>query len=75
MATSCTYDNETDQKMHLRAIQMLATEFSIPQEEVQELYESMLCNMKERARVKDYLVILVSRNVKDRITRGMNSQP
>jgi len=74
MATFCLYDNDSDKKLHFRAIQMLANEFSIPEGEVQALYEMMLGSLKETARVKDFLAILVSRNVKDRIMRGTRSQ-
>ena len=70
MATACTYENDTDRKQHLRAIQMLAKDLRIPEEEVQLLYETMLCSLKEQARIKDYLAILISRNVKDIIKGG-----
>ena len=65
MATVCSYDNDKDRKQHFRAIQMLAADLRIPEVEIQILYETMLCSIKERARIKDYLAILVSRNVKD----------
>ena len=72
MATSCLYDNDKDRKLHSSAIHMLAREFNIPKEEIQGMYETMLSNLKERARVKDYLAVLVSRNVKDMIRRGIS---
>jgi hypothetical protein len=49
---------------------MLAKDLRIPEEEVQLLYETMLSNLKENARIKDYLPILVSRNVKGIIKGG-----
>jgi len=70
MATACLYENNTDREQHSRAIQMLAKDLRIPEEEVQLLYETMLCSLKEQARIKDYLAILVSRNVKDIIKGG-----
>jgi hypothetical protein len=70
MATSCVYENDTDQKQHSRAIQTLAKDLSMPEKEIQILYETMLCSLKERARIKDFLVILVSRNVRDSIRKG-----
>jgi hypothetical protein len=46
---------------------MLARDLDRPEEEIRRNYETILCSLKERARIKDYLVILVSRNVKDMI--------
>jgi len=71
MATACLYDNDTDRKLHTSAIQMIAREFKVPVEEIQGLYETMLGSLKETARVKDFLAVLVSRNVKDMIRRGI----
>jgi IS5 family transposase len=56
-------------------MEMLAKEFNIPEEEIQRLYETMLCRLKERARIKDYLVLLVSRNVKDMIKKSTGDAP
>ena len=70
MATSCVYENDTERKQHLRTMQRLAEDLHIPEEEIQILYETMLCSLKERARIKDYLAILVSRNVKTMIKKG-----
>jgi hypothetical protein len=53
---------------------MLARDLRIPEEEIQTLYETMLCSLRERARIKDYLAILVSRNVKDMIRGDMSSR-
>ncbi|MGD0883977.1 MAG: DUF3562 domain-containing protein [Thermodesulfovibrionales bacterium] len=74
MATACLYESDTDRKHHSRAIQMLARDLRIPEEEIQTLYETMLCSLRERARIKDYLAILVSRNVKDMIRGDMSSR-
>ena len=74
VATSCLYENDTERKLHSSAIQMLAREFNIPEGEIQILYETMLSSLKESARIKDYLAVLVSRNVKDMIRRGVSPQ-
>ena len=72
MAALCwyEYENEAEQKRHSKAIQMLAREAAVPEEEIRRLYEDILCRINEGARIKDYLVILVSRNVKDLIRMG-----
>ena len=72
MATACLYENDADRKLHSRAIQILARDFNIPEEKIQVLYETKLYSFKERARIKDYLAILVIRNVKDMIKRDIS---
>lgn len=67
MAAACRYENDTEQRLHSQAIQMLARDLDRPEEEIRRNYETILCSLKERAKIKDYLVILVSRNVKDMI--------
>jgi hypothetical protein len=64
MAIFCAYENDSERKQHSRAIKRLAEDLDIPEEEIQVLYEKTLCSLKEGARVKDFLAILVCRNVK-----------
>ena len=73
MATSCLYENDMDRKQHSRAIQMLAKDLRISEEKIQILYEEMLCSLREKARIKEYLVILVSRNVREMIKGNNNN--
>jgi Protein of unknown function (DUF3562) len=74
MPTACSYDDDADRNLHSRAIRRLAGDFGCSEEEVQVLYETLLCSLRENARVKDYLVILVTRYVKEMIRRGRNPQ-
>jgi hypothetical protein len=53
---------------------VLAKNLRIPEEEPQILYEEVLSSLKERARIKDYLAILVGRNVKDMIKGDFSSR-
>ncbi|MGD1074652.1 MAG: DUF3562 domain-containing protein [Thermodesulfovibrionales bacterium] len=62
-----------DRKQHSRAIQMLAKDLRISEEKIQILYEEMLCSLREKARIKEYLVILVSRNVREMIKGNNNN--
>lgn len=72
MARSCVYENDYERKQHSRTIQRLAEDLLIPEEEIQLLYETVLCSLIETARVKDYLAILVYRKVKAML-KGDNS--
>jgi hypothetical protein len=51
MATSCEYENDTERKLHSRAIQRIAEDLHIPEEEIQILYETVLCSLIEKARM------------------------
>lgn len=70
MATTCTYENDAERDLHYRAMRRLSRESGVSEGEIQRLYEELLCGLRERARVRDYLAILVSRNVKDMLRKG-----
>jgi len=70
MATACLYGNDAERKQHSKAIQMLAEEFGIPEDEIRSVYEDIYSGIREGAKIRDYLVILVSRNVRDSIRKG-----
>lgn len=58
--------NEKDEKgRHQSAIQMLARDLGIPAKEIETLYQQVLEEFKRTARVKNFLFILVSRQVRD----------
>ncbi|HET6514134.1 MAG TPA: DUF3562 domain-containing protein [Thermodesulfovibrionales bacterium] len=71
VATAGLYENETEQTLHSSAIQRLARDFNVAEEEIQILYEATLSRLKENARIKDFLAVLVIRNVKDIIRKGI----
>lgn len=62
--TATLYDDETERKLHLNAVEMLAMDMGISAEEVERLYNIVLERFKRGATVKDFLPILVSRRVK-----------
>jgi len=64
------YDNEQERLRHASAIQQLARELGVPVAEIGPVYEAALRNLKLTARVKDFLIILASRQVKARLDRG-----
>ncbi|MFY9268790.1 MAG: DUF3562 domain-containing protein [Candidatus Manganitrophaceae bacterium] len=60
------YDAEEKEKArHQSAIRMLSRDLGIPAHEIGALYEGVLEELKRTARVKDYLPILASRQVRD----------
>ena len=69
MATACLYETDEEQRLHSEAIQRLSRDLEMPEEEIRRVYEALLGGLKARARIKDYLVVLVSRNVRNMIKR------
>ena len=67
MKSACRYDNPVEERQHLQAIHKLAKDLGQREDKVHKLYEEMLIGLKEEARIKDYLTILVSRQVRDSI--------
>lgn len=63
------YDNETEKARHDSAIQILAREMGLPMMEIGALYERALRELRKSARIKDYLMILATRQVKDLLQR------
>ncbi|MDI6729095.1 MAG: hypothetical protein QMD44_09265 [Thermodesulfovibrionales bacterium] len=57
----CLYDDETERKLHLNAVEMLAQRIGDSVEDVERVYEIVLRRFKKGAKVKDFLPILVSR--------------
>jgi uncharacterized protein DUF3562 len=63
------YDESNEEAVHLDAMESLAEEANRPLAEVKRLYERELMRLKPGARVRDYLVVLASRRVRDRLSR------
>lgn len=72
MSSSLLYENVIEEKIHLNVIQTLARETEIPLEDVGLLYEAVLERFKEHAKIKEFLPILVSREVKDILLHRVN---
>ena len=69
MTLACQYESDMERRRHHEAIQALSQKLGKPEEDVRTLYETVLCSIKEGAKIKDYLVILVSRSVRDSIEK------
>jgi hypothetical protein len=62
-------EDETEQKKHRQSVEDLSEFLDMPWDLILAIYERELALMKQRARVRDYLPILVSRRVKNLLLR------
>lgn len=72
MNSTFLYEDEIEEKLHRNAIQSLVRETGMPAEAVVPLYESVFERLKSHAKIKEYLPILVSREVKDILLHRVN---
>ena len=54
---------EDEVTKHVLAIERIAASLHIPREEVQQLYERVLEEMQQKARIKDFLTIFAAKRV------------
>jgi hypothetical protein len=59
------YEDETERTQHIRVIKMLARDLNRPEDQMGQIYEFELEKLKEDARVKDFLIVLVSRRIRE----------
>ncbi len=64
-APSSPYADANDRSRHLHNMERLAQEIGRPVQELAPLYEEVLAGLNSRARIHDYVPILVSKNIKD----------
>ena len=67
MDIALLYDDETEKRQQLNAIQMLALDMRIPMDVISQLYEVELGELKQSVKIKDFLTVLVSRRVREMI--------
>jgi len=61
------YKNETEMRQHQAAISHLAQNLHASEVGVKPLYELILARFNRTARIREFLSVLVSRRVKDRL--------
>ena len=64
------YQTETEKRQHSSAIDMLANDLGVDEDSIRLLYENELRALQEKAQVRTFLSILVSRMVKEKIDNG-----
>lgn len=57
------YEDDNERKLHLNAVEMIALRVGASVEDVERVYKIVLRRFKKKAKVKDFLPILVSRRV------------
>ena len=67
MAFQTIYKNESEMRQHQAAISQLAQNLHASEVGVKPLYEIILSRFNRTARIRDFLSVLVSRRVKDRL--------
>ena len=72
MNSTLLYKNEAEEKLHRNAIQTLVRETRMPEDSVCSLYESVFARLKHHAKIKEFLPILVSREVKEILLHKIN---
>jgi hypothetical protein len=65
MAPHTPYKNESEMRQHQAAISQLAQNLHASEVGVKPLYEIILSRFNRTARIREYLSVLVSRQVKD----------
>ena len=63
-ASNPLYTDIHDQQKHLSVIHAIAEELARPVEEIAERYEQVLSQLKDTARVPDYLPLFVAKRIK-----------
>lgn len=62
--TDQAFNNHQEKQRHIAAINSIAQEFQVPVREITGLYEHVLIDYKARAKLEDYLPLLVYKRVK-----------
>lgn len=67
------YGSESEKMIHMQSIKILSIRLGLPVDEVEGLYESVLAGLKKEAKIKDYLAVLVSKNVASLLNKQHSS--
>lgn len=69
------YESEAEKMIHMQSIRIISIRLGVPVDEVAGIYESVLAGLKKEAKVKDYLAVLVSKNVASLINKSHLGSP
>lgn len=63
--TPPAYENDEERKRHLQHIEAMAAELQRSVQEVENCYEAVLARLLRQARIRDYLPVLVAKQVRN----------
>jgi hypothetical protein len=66
MTAAVLYETEFEKRQHLSAIHALATDLGMSEDLLRQLYENELQSLKEHARIKDFLSVLVMKRMREK---------
>jgi hypothetical protein len=69
------YENDGEKNRHRAAIHALARDLSVPADEITRLYEEALTELKDRAKIKNFLVVFAIRRVRQLLKTTTESSP
>lgn len=61
---------ETERKQKDSAVKMLAERFGILEDQIRIIYEKELEGLRQNARIRDFLSVLITRKVRDILISG-----
>lgn len=67
MVAAALYETELEKRRHLSAIHLLAMDLGISEDTLRQQYEDELKMLKEHARIRDFLPILVIKRIKEKL--------
>jgi hypothetical protein len=67
MVATQLYDNNIEWKQHETAMLGLARELGMPMDDISQVYENALKELKSQARIKDFLSVFACRKVRELI--------
>jgi hypothetical protein len=67
MVANILYESESEKRQHLSAMYLLSSTFGLTENSVKQLYENELQSLVGRARVRDFLSVIVIRRLKEKL--------
>jgi predicted transcriptional regulator len=72
MVMTQLYEDDGERSQHSFAIQSLAKDLGVSQDEIHQYYEEALRDLKTGARIKVFLSVLASRRVRETLLEKIN---
>lgn len=63
------YNSPNEERLHLQAMQQIARESGDNLQRIRQIYEGELSRLQADARIRDYLILLTARRVREALAR------